>query len=449
MAKKTSKVMKYEIIKPVDIDWNVFESVLRELQFETKNLMNKTIQLCWEWQGFSSDYKKENGEYPKLENHTKYKAITGFVYDRMKTQYNKFNTGNMSISIKSATDKWKSDLKDILRGEKSIPSYKKNVPIDIHGNSIKIKEVNKGGAILQLSLISSTHKKEIGFKNGFFNVLIKIGDNSQHEIVKRLFEGDYKISASKIVKHKYKNKWFLNLTYSFVPEKRELNPDNIMGIDVGVVNALYMAFNESLSSYSIEGGEITKFRKGVEARRKSLLRQGKYCGEGRKGRGRATRIKPIKKLSQRIDNFKDSCNHKYSKYVIDMALKHNCGTIQMEDLTGIAEGEKKSSFLGNWTYFDLQEKITYKAKEHGIKVVKIKPKYTSQRCSKCGFISKDSRPDQATFECIKCNFKTSADYNAARNIAMKDIEKIIAEQLKVQEKAKKLTKKQLANILDD
>src|SRR5699024_9124307 len=136
--------------------------------------------------------------------------------------------------------------------------------------------------------------------------------------------------------------------------------------------------------------------------------------------------------------FKDHKNHVWSRYIVDEAVKNNCGTIQMEELEGIASD---SAFLKSWTYYDLQEKIRYKAEEVGIEVVKINPNYTSQRCNKCGNINKKNRDvknrGQEVFECTVCNHKTNADLNAARNIAMKDIEKIIKDQLKLQEKAMK------------
>ena len=97
--------------------------------------------------------------------------------------------------------------------------------------------------------------------------------------------------------------------------------------------------------------------------------------------------------------------------------------IQMEKLTGITEAADK--FLKNWSYFDLQTKIEYKAREAGISVVYIDPKYTSQRCSKCGYISADNRKTQAMFFCCKCGFEANADYNASQNIGIKNIENII------------------------
>jgi IS605 OrfB family transposase len=132
-------------------------------------------------------------------------------------------------------------------------------------------------------------------------------------------------------------------------------------------------------------------------------------------------------LSEKIANFRKTINHKYARYVVDLALKHRCGTIQMEDLTGIS---KEDAFLKNWTYYDLQQKIEYKANEVGIQVVKVKPKYTSQRCSECGHISCENRMSQAEFRCRVCGYEALADYNAARNLATKDIDQIIEEATK-------------------
>jgi putative transposase len=164
----------------------------------------------------------------------------------------------------------------------------------------------------------------------------------------------------------------------------------------------------------------------VEQRRKQLLKQGKYCGNGRRGHGRSTRIHPIEALSEKISNFRETSNHKYARYVVDLALKHRCGTIQLEDLTGIS---KDNVFLKNWSYHDLQQKIKDKASEAGIQVVQVKPDYTSQRCSECGHISRENRANQAEFHCVACGYHALADYNAARNIATKNIDQIIEQSI--------------------
>jgi transposase len=52
------------------------------------------------------------------------------------------------------------------------------------------------------------------------------------------------------------------------------------------------------------------------------------------------------------------------------------------------------------------------------RVEKVKPHFTSQRCSACGHVDADSRESQARFVCTACGFACNADVNAARNIAV-------------------------------
>ena len=51
------------------------------------------------------------------------------------------------------------------------------------------------------------------------------------------------------------------------------------------------------------------------------------------------------------------------------------------------------------------------------RVEKIRPHYTSQRCSACGHVDGRSRESQARFRCTACGYAGNADVNAARNIA--------------------------------
>src|SRR5450755_1727626 len=51
------------------------------------------------------------------------------------------------------------------------------------------------------------------------------------------------------------------------------------------------------------------------------------------------------------------------------------------------------------------------------RVEKIRPAFTSQRCSACGQVDRGSRESQAVFRCTACGFACNADVNAAINIA--------------------------------
>ena len=51
------------------------------------------------------------------------------------------------------------------------------------------------------------------------------------------------------------------------------------------------------------------------------------------------------------------------------------------------------------------------------RVEKVRPAFTSQRCSACGHVDANSRESQPRFVCTACGFAGHADVNAAKNIA--------------------------------
>lgn len=73
------------------------------------------------------------------------------------------------------------------------------------------------------------------------------------------------------------------------------------------------------------------------------------------------------------------------------------------------------SILGNrWT--DIQDKLEYKTRLAGTRLILVNPAYTSQTCNRCGHVAKENRESQAVFQCVNCGFKDNADINAAKNI---------------------------------
>lgn len=65
----------------------------------------------------------------------------------------------------------------------------------------------------------------------------------------------------------------------------------------------------------------------------------------------------------------------------------------------------------------IKDKLRFKLDERGIRSRSVQPAYTSQQCSRCGFVSDLNRKSQAEFVCQHCGFAGHADVNAARNVA--------------------------------
>lgn len=139
------------------------------------------------------------------------------------------------------------------------------------------------------------------------------------------------------------------------------------------------------------------------------------------GKGRDKKLSNLNKLSSRERNFAKTYNHSISKRIIEFSKKHKCETIHLEKLT--KEGFS-NLILSNWSYYELQNMIEYKAKREGINIKYVDPSYTFQTCSKCGNIDKENRQTQEQFKCKKCKFELNADHNASINIARsKDFKK--------------------------
>lgn len=423
----TTKTMKYEIVKPLTCDWKEFGQTLRDVRHDSFRVKNRVIQMYYQYENERLAHKVLHGSYPD-DKDVYGKPFRTHVYQVISAEFTTMVTTNLTSTIQKAAKAWKTSRVDVLNGRKSIPSFRLNNPIELNATNIrKIAITGKRSAELEISLLSQKGAAERGGMTSF-RMVINPGDGGAYSILKRVADGEYKLCGSMIVRNERKRKWMLSLTYQFESLPKALDENRILGIDLGIVNAVYMAVNDNkFWRERIDGGEIEQFRKRVDGRRRSLAKQAAYCGESRIGHGRKKRMAPVDQIGDKISRFRDTVNHAYSRRIVEMAIRMDCGVIQMEDLSGIDED---SVFLKNWTYADLQIKIMYKAAEHGIEVRKIQPKYTSQRCSECGHIDHDNRPTQEKFSCVMCGFTTNADFNAARNIATPNIEEIIQEKCK-------------------
>lgn len=206
----------------------------------------------------------------------------------------------------------------------------------------------------------------------------------------------------------------------------DLDENVVAGVDLGIKVPAMCALNTN--SYIKESiGDIEDFlrvRTKINAERSRLQHSLKYSNGGH---GRYKKMKAMDAFKNYEKNFATTYNHKVSKDVVDFAIKNKAKYINIENLEGFGNSDsgveekeyrKKSFFLRYWSYYQLQQFITYKAEQNGIIVRKVNPYYTSRRCSCCGNEDKNNRKSQENFVCTKCGKKMNADFNAARNIAM-------------------------------
>src|SRR5699024_11785512 len=121
-----------------------------------------------------------------------------------------------------------------------------------------------------------------------FEVQLKTHKNSK-VILDRILSGEYKVADSK-VQRDLKGKWYLLLSYKQPVKEKKMNKDRVMGIDLGISKAVYVALNDSKENFFIGGGEVSSFRRRIRARRKDLQNQLRVCSDNRKGDRKSTRL---------------------------------------------------------------------------------------------------------------------------------------------------------------
>ena len=162
--------------------------------------------------------------------------------------------------------------------------------------------------------------------------------------------------------------------------------------------------------------------KKKEARRKRYQRR--MARQVKGSNRRKDTKKKLAKVSRKIANIRKNWIHQTTKEIAE-----KCGTVIVEDLkvknmTASAKGtienpgknvKQKAGLnraMQNTALGGLRRNLEYKCG----RLIEVNPAYTSQTCSECGHVNKESRKTQARFLCVSCSYASNADTNAAINI---------------------------------
>ena len=189
-----------------------------------------------------------------------------------------------------------------------------------------------------------------------------------------------------------------------------------VGIDRGVAVSAALSTGEMLHAPGLTERERTRLRR----LQRSLAR----AERGSKRRGRVRHA--IARLRARETDRRKDWAEKASTDIARRFDVIRVEDLQIKNMTRLARGTQENpgrnvgqkaglnrGILGSgWGL--LVSRLEDKAPG---RVEKIRPAFTSQRCSACGHVDRDSRESQAVFRCTACGYACHADVNAARNIA--------------------------------
>ena len=197
-----------------------------------------------------------------------------------------------------------------------------------------------------------------------------------------------------------------------MPEETPLEPQEVLGVDLGVVN---LATTSDGTTHSGTGVEACRAR--YTARRKRLQRA-THVAQMHGKRPKRFR-QALRRIARKEAGFRRDVNHCISKTLVAVAKGTERG-IALEDLKGIRSRSRfrqpQRARMAGWAFAQLRFFVEYKAQLAGVPGVLVDPRHTSQGCNSCGHVARANRQSQARFSCRQCGYTTNADFNAANNI---------------------------------
>lgn len=441
--------IRINFIDSPTMDWDEFGYIFELLQKETVFASNKIISVCNVYSALGKDNEWLKNTYgsDKIRN-----VLYAVARENCAFQYSgaaNMISNNIYKNYFCGKNSWEKKIK---KGDGNPPmSFSETIPLFIRNVSTQLTCIDEEKGYHSFSFLflskdakgnmfyetkkdgkngkEKTEKKVIEINSNKLKFRFGVKKNAQlEELIKKLEDPDsgYKIGDSQLKRWKNKKtkRWVysLQLSYSFPKDdaiKKTLDPEKIMGVDVGIKVPLYATINTD-TKLKFKLGDDRIHKKALKDIRERSKIQRVVSFNLRDGHGRKHKL-DIVRAKKKTRNKQKTYNNVLSRRLVNLAVKRRCGTIHIEDLSGMKQREKDNLFLQTWNYFELQQMIIQKANEVGITVAKVKRYGTSQTCPCCGFKDAKNRPKgkygQAYFKCIECGYQDNADHVAAINIS--------------------------------
>lgn len=253
--------------------------------------------------------------------------------------------------------------------------------------------------------------RENYFSVGTLNGRVKLAySNSGME---KYFDGTWTFGLAKVInKH---GKWYLHISASKDFEQLEdFYVSNVVGVDLGI-NFTATAY-DSNGRTTFFSGKYIKQKRGQYKKVRQQLQK----------RQTASARRRLLAIGSRENRWINDVNHCISKALVDNNPKNTA--FVLEDLTGVRNATErvrvKDRYVSvSWAFYDLRQKLEYKAKMGGNKVIIADPRYTSQTCPKCGHAERANRDKKNhIFCCRNCRYTSNDDRIGAMNLYRKGIE---------------------------
>ncbi|MFX1487362.1 MAG: RNA-guided endonuclease InsQ/TnpB family protein, partial [Promethearchaeota archaeon] len=230
---------------------------------------------------------------------------------------------------------------EMIKGSRSKPEVSEG--LSIRYNLLRCGSVSNDWKVLSLSTIKGRFKFQINIPKAFDKYL------------------DWRLGEGTLIKD-HRDRFFFCFTFSREVDI-QVNGHNgckILGVDLGVNTLAVTSGSEFFGSVKRERAKWERFVRELQAK------------------GTPASKRKLKKSKGRWKRFMTWVNHRVSKRIVSKLSEGD--VLVIEDLTYIRRTAKYNTWVHKWAFRELQLFLEYKATLKGIRVVYVKPHYTSKEC---------------------------------------------------------------------
>ncbi|MBH1960687.1 MAG: hypothetical protein I8H68_11300 [Flavobacteriia bacterium] len=272
------------------------------------------------------------------------------VFDRFRGEIPTDILGSLNNTIQSTFSK---DKPDYWQGSKSLRNFKKDIPIPL-----PVKCITK--------MKYDAEKKAFCFNMFAVPVKTYLGKDFSDKrlIMERLLRKEIKLCTSQIQLKAGKIFWLA--VFEFEKEEHLLKPEIIAEASLSLEHPIVAKANNVRMNIGSKE-EFLYRRLAIQAAQKRIQEGVAFA---RSGKGAKRKRKALHKTENLESRYVSHRLHLYSRELINFCIRQQAGTLilkNQEDKIGIAK--EQEFVLRNWSYYELQTKIKYKAEKAGIELI--------------------------------------------------------------------------------
>lgn len=244
---------------------------------------------------------------------------------------------------------YKNYRDEYWEGERSLPNFRKNLPVPFSPRDFRLQEEEKW---FTFTLFKIPFRTYLGRDR-----------SGTRQVMRKIASGEIPLCQSAIqVKN---NKIYLLASLEVERAAVKPDPSVIAEVSLSIACPLLVKIGEE----ELEIGNPEEFlyrRLSIQAaRRRRQIATTWNAG----GRGRKKKFKSLQNFSEKEKNYIESRLHLYSRRLIDHCVRRGAGAIRLVRQSAKEEQAKADPMLlRNWSYYGLKSKIAYKAKLANIRV---------------------------------------------------------------------------------